>query len=533
MGKVDFDGDVWLGIDLKKKNCNGNNGEAGGRKYFEPKETCGYFIKMNEIERILPSKSQKQKKKKKKKKKRKCLKNFPKLGDRVRTVDNKTGIVEFIGVICLVKDICIGLTLDEKWEHGNDGSVKGKRYFSCEKGRGYFVRLQHLVENLGSTLGVGGIKDMKQASNIDPKTELEIDSEVAADHDTDTKCASDQQIDDDDDDKKESQSQSQSSPSPEPELKLELKPEPRPKQHEYAPVTLQVPQTEDVGEEQKQKQKQKQNGDNDDEKKQSEAQLLDDTKEEPPLSSSSRLNWENKDDFVFKSEQVESGYYRIREKLKEIEMLEERRRCGFFLFPTQFKKVAKKKEYLDTIEEIRNGTWIPPITVKKPRNEGNLENDTLLNCNDEDQDGDDEEEEDIDNGVLAISNKDNEIAYGIGIGIGIGIDDDIINEDDPFGDLDDCLFDLGYQVVGTGLNGNVAPPTLNAQNVCINAQLQMTNTDLRTMSKKNSNSSSNCNSSLNSSPNPISKEVNNDNGINDENGINKCNENLNLEKLSD
>ena len=39
MGKVDFDGDVWLGIDLKKKNCNGNNGEAGGRKYFEPKET--------------------------------------------------------------------------------------------------------------------------------------------------------------------------------------------------------------------------------------------------------------------------------------------------------------------------------------------------------------------------------------------------------------------------------------------------------------------------------------------------------------
>merc|ERR1712232_1290551 len=39
----DFDTErIWLGIDLKKKNCNGNNGECGGRKYFEPKEKCGY-----------------------------------------------------------------------------------------------------------------------------------------------------------------------------------------------------------------------------------------------------------------------------------------------------------------------------------------------------------------------------------------------------------------------------------------------------------------------------------------------------------
>ena len=269
-------------------------------------------------------------------------------------MDNKTGIVEFIGVICLVKDICIGLTLDEKWEHGNDGSVKGKRYFSCEKGRGYFVRLQHLVENLGSTLGTAGIKDTKQASNIDPKTELEIESEVAANQDTDPKCASDQQPDDvvvDDDDKKEAQL----SPSSEPEPESEHEYEP-----EYAPVTLHASKS-DGAEEQEQKQL--------------EVQLSDDMKEE---SSTLRLNWENKDDFVFKSEQVESGYYRIREKLKEIEMLEERHRCGFFLFPTQFKKVAKKKEYLDTIEEIRNGTWVPPVTVKKPRNEGNLENEALL-----------------------------------------------------------------------------------------------------------------------------------------------------------
>merc|ERR1712228_276362 len=49
MGKVDFDDGIWIGIDLKKKNCNGHNGAVQNRAYFEPKEQCGYFIKMNEI----------------------------------------------------------------------------------------------------------------------------------------------------------------------------------------------------------------------------------------------------------------------------------------------------------------------------------------------------------------------------------------------------------------------------------------------------------------------------------------------------
>ena len=413
MGKVDFDDDVWLGIDLKKKNCNGNNGEAGGRKYFEPKEKCGYFIKMNEIERILPSKSQKAKKKKKKKKKRKCLKNFPKLGDRVKTVNGRVGIVEFIGVICLVKDICIGLTLDKQWEHGNDGSVKGKRYFTCEKGRGYFVRLQHLVENLGSTLGQDGITNNKLASNIDPEATISMQPQLLLP----------QQENDAND----------------------IKPEKEEINAENIKLTGNVQvmvNTADVNEIAENK--------NDD-----------------------RASWERREDFEFKSEQLESGYYRIREKLKEIEMLEERHRCGFFLFPTQFKKVARKKEFLDTIEQIKNGTWIPPPVIKKPKNSGNAENEAmlgLLDCDqdslNEDDDGDIFDDNDIDN------NK------------------DII--DDPFGDLDDCLYDMGYQVVGTGLNGNVAPPTLNGQEV-INAQLQITNTNLNKLNNTDINNNNNNN----------------------------------------
>merc|ERR1712113_1235152 len=60
MGKVDFDdgNGIWIGVDLKKKNLNGHNGEVhGDRKYFEAKGGCGYFIRINEIDRILPNKN--------------------------------------------------------------------------------------------------------------------------------------------------------------------------------------------------------------------------------------------------------------------------------------------------------------------------------------------------------------------------------------------------------------------------------------------------------------------------------------------
>jgi len=125
----------------------------------------------------------------------------------------------------------------------------------------------------------------------------------------------------------------------------------------------------------------------------------------------------------FKSHAFEVGYYRIKEKLKEIEMLEERDRCGFFLFPTQFKKIAKRDEYEKTINEIKNGTWIPPpIVVKKEVNdEDEVDND------DNDDDG---------------NNKD---------------------KDDPFNVLDDLL-DLGYKVVANKeINANLNIKDVNDQ----------------------------------------------------------------------
>eukprot|EP00485_Elphidium_margaritaceum_P016581 CAMPEP_0202730164 /NCGR_PEP_ID=MMETSP1385-20130828/186497_1 /ASSEMBLY_ACC=CAM_ASM_000861 /TAXON_ID=933848 /ORGANISM="Elphidium margaritaceum" /LENGTH=1465 /DNA_ID=CAMNT_0049396437 /DNA_START=68 /DNA_END=4465 /DNA_ORIENTATION=+ len=153
IGKLNFDGSAtWLGIELKKKHCNGHSGECLGKKYFESKEYCAYFIRLNEIERILPGKVQKKSKKKlvTNKENIPCLQKYPVVGDRVKTLNDKIGVVAYVGPVSVVKSTCIGLVLDEAWEYGNDGSVQNERYFECEKGRGYFVRLQHLIENFGS-----------------------------------------------------------------------------------------------------------------------------------------------------------------------------------------------------------------------------------------------------------------------------------------------------------------------------------------------------------------------------------------------
>merc|ERR1712241_1655406 len=56
VGPVAFDEAVWLGIDMKRRNCNGSDGCVAGRRYFVPKQQCGYWARMNEIERILPPK---------------------------------------------------------------------------------------------------------------------------------------------------------------------------------------------------------------------------------------------------------------------------------------------------------------------------------------------------------------------------------------------------------------------------------------------------------------------------------------------
>ena len=78
------------------------------------------------------------------------LKRMPNLGDRVKIRDNRWSIVQYIGTTKFSKHTqLIGLELDTWSPNAHDGKVKGVRYFTSENGRGYFVTLKQLIQNVG------------------------------------------------------------------------------------------------------------------------------------------------------------------------------------------------------------------------------------------------------------------------------------------------------------------------------------------------------------------------------------------------
>ena len=61
------------------------------------------------------------------------------VGQAIEVQDGKTAIVQFIGSTDFAAGDWIGVVLDDATGK-NDGSVKGRRYFTCEPGHGMFVR---------------------------------------------------------------------------------------------------------------------------------------------------------------------------------------------------------------------------------------------------------------------------------------------------------------------------------------------------------------------------------------------------------
>eukprot|EP01083_Nonionella_stella_P120906 362797_1 len=138
-GSVDFSDEIYVGMELEEEHYNTNDGQAHGRSYFNTRKSRGYFAKKTEIAGILTSFHQTG---------AKSLTEYPKLGDKVRTIRGKTGVVKYMGTTSFAKGVLIGIQLDEWWPNGHDGSVQKARYFSCPPGHGYFTRLSHLVGNL-------------------------------------------------------------------------------------------------------------------------------------------------------------------------------------------------------------------------------------------------------------------------------------------------------------------------------------------------------------------------------------------------
>merc|ERR1719361_602238 len=108
------------------------------------------------------------------------------------------------------------------------------------------------------------------------------------------------------------------------------------------------------------------------------------------------------EEVTFEDPIMQQGYFRNSEKLKEIKVLEERQRWGFFLFPTQIDKIEKKEDFKQNLEKIKAGTWIPP---KKTDEETVDLNDAVL-YDIVEEDGDEKKEVTDDVGVTEENLKD-------------------------------------------------------------------------------------------------------------------------------
>lgn len=76
----------------------------------------------------------------------------PKVGDRV-ILNDDCGTVRYVGKIAGIKGSWVGLELDDR-KGKNDGSAKGKRYFSCPKNHGIFCKakkIKPLVKRLSKS----------------------------------------------------------------------------------------------------------------------------------------------------------------------------------------------------------------------------------------------------------------------------------------------------------------------------------------------------------------------------------------------
>ncbi|ETO31190.1 hypothetical protein RFI_05929 [Reticulomyxa filosa] len=143
-GKTDFSDNKWIGLQLDNWHYNAHDGTVNNKRYFTAGKGRGFFVRPESISVVMRQDEEK--------KITESLSVMPEIGDRVRTVRGKTGVVRFIGPVDFSRGVLIGVELDRWSPNATDGSVNGVPYFDCMWGRGYFTCLSNLIENLGSAL---------------------------------------------------------------------------------------------------------------------------------------------------------------------------------------------------------------------------------------------------------------------------------------------------------------------------------------------------------------------------------------------
>ena len=91
-------------------------------------------------------------------------------GDKVQLVGtNKTGKCRFVGAVPFSDGIWVGLELGDA-SGRNDGSVQGRRYFSCKPRHGLFVRVSSCIKSSGPSTTTTPVRDGPASASVDQKT---------------------------------------------------------------------------------------------------------------------------------------------------------------------------------------------------------------------------------------------------------------------------------------------------------------------------------------------------------------------------
>ena len=156
-----------MGVILDKWHPNAHNGLVKGVQYFKAPPGRGYFAKKALIIENMGSASGPQDSGGNSVNAPMPKVNF-KIGDRVQLIRGKTGVVKFIGPTEFAKGEVIGLELDKSTPAGHNGTVRGKKYFEAQNGRGYFTRRTSISKVIIPLVRPLGKRKIDRAYKLNP-----------------------------------------------------------------------------------------------------------------------------------------------------------------------------------------------------------------------------------------------------------------------------------------------------------------------------------------------------------------------------
>jgi len=147
-----------IGLELSQWSERGHDGSHNGKYYFSCPPGRGYFTTREAVDSVIadgkPSSTRADSIESSQSEEEPSLSRQQSTaieGERVRLRNGRTGTILYIGKAKFAKGEIIGMELDQWAPEGNDGTMKGSRYFSCAAGHGYFTRREAIVEKLEPT----------------------------------------------------------------------------------------------------------------------------------------------------------------------------------------------------------------------------------------------------------------------------------------------------------------------------------------------------------------------------------------------